>query len=222
MACLDPKVAAKIAILDPELTLSQPRKVAACTGIDAIAHAVESAVTTRRTAISQLFSRQAYRLCAESLPRVFAEPDTLEARGRMQLGAAFAGAAIENSMLGAAHAAANPLTARFGIVHGAAVGLLLPHVVRFNGTVPGVQALYAELLDADGPSPAEMLAGQIEELLSITGLAGSLGQWGAQEDAIPALAEEASSQWTAQFNPRPVGPAEFRQLYAAAFAPGRP
>ncbi len=132
MACLDFKAAARIALLDPELTLSQPKRVAACTGIDALAHAVESAVTIRRNPISQTFSRQSYRLCSQNLPRVFSEPQNLEARGRMQLGAAFAGMAIENSMLGAAHAAANPLTARFGLVHGTAVGLMLPHVVRFN------------------------------------------------------------------------------------------
>ncbi|MBI98515.1 MAG: alcohol dehydrogenase, partial [Verrucomicrobiales bacterium] len=133
MACGDPKAMAKVAILDPELTLSQPLRVTACTGIDAVAHAVESAVTRKRNDTSQEYSRVAFGLLSESLPRVLANPDDLEARGRMLLGAAFAGTAIEHSMLGAAHSAANPLTAHFDVIHGEAVGLMLPHVVRFNG-----------------------------------------------------------------------------------------
>jgi alcohol dehydrogenase len=218
MACLDPKAAARIALLDPELTLSQPERVAACTGIDALAHAVESAVTTRRNPISQTFSRQSYRLCSQNLPRVFAEPQNLEARGRMQLGAAFAGMAIENSMLGAAHAAANPLTARFGLVHGTAVGLMLPHVVRFNAALPEVGDLYAEVLEITGADAGSRLAAQLESMLSLAGMPGSLADCGVTAEAVPRLAEEAAKQWTAQFNPRPISAADFQQLYEAAFS----
>ena len=135
MACLDSKCAARVAILDPSLTLSQPPRVTACTGIDAIAHAVESAVTTKRNEISQKLSTEAFKLLAAGFSVVMSEPGNTFARAQMQLGAAYAGAAIENSMLGAAHAAANPLTAHFGIAHGHAVGLMLPHVVRFNAPV---------------------------------------------------------------------------------------
>src|SRR4051812_15678701 len=115
MACLDPKAAARIAILDPTLTLSQPTRVAACTGIDAIAHAVETAVTTKSNSVSSMYSHEAFKLCIKALPEILLNPDDLEARGRMLWGAALAGLAIENSMLGAAHAAANPLTAHYGI-----------------------------------------------------------------------------------------------------------
>src|SRR5688572_30419634 len=136
MACGDPKAAARIAILDPLLTISQPERVTACTGIDALAHAVETAVTRKRTPISSVFSREAYRLCSQSFARVLESPGDIEARGKMQLGAAFAGTAIELSMLGAAHSAANPLTAHYNIVHGQAVGLMLPGVIRFNAREP--------------------------------------------------------------------------------------
>ena len=138
MACGDPKAAPRVAILDPLLTVTQPRQVAACTGIDAVAHAVETAVTKKRNELSWLYSREAFRLTAANLDRVFQQPDNLEARAAMQLGAAYAGTAIENSMLGAAHSAANPLTAHFGIIHGQAVGIMLPHVVRFNAQQPDV------------------------------------------------------------------------------------
>ena len=202
MACGDPKAAPRVAILDPILTLTQPRHVSACTGIDAVAHAVESAGTTRRTALSALFSREAFRLTLESLPIVLTDSQNLEARARMQLGAAFAGLAIENSMLGAAHSAANPLTARFSIVHGHAVGMMLPHVVRFNSETGNC---YEDL----GPDLAERL----DELLSLTQLPKRLSECGISESAIPVLAQEAAGQWTAQFNPRPIVESDFVKLY---------
>jgi alcohol dehydrogenase len=108
MACGDPKAAPSVAILDPLLTLRQPRSVAACTGIDAIAHAVETAVTKKRNELSWLYSREAFRLTISNLEHVLQRPDNLESRAAMQLGAAYAGTAIENSMLGAVHSAANP------------------------------------------------------------------------------------------------------------------
>ena len=135
MACGDPKAAFRIALLDPQLTISQPRNITATSGFDAIAHAVETFVTTRRNALSEFFSREAWRLLEANYERVLAAPEDLEARGAMQLGAYFAGVAIENSMLGATHACANPLTARYGTAHGAAIAMLLPSVVRWNGAV---------------------------------------------------------------------------------------
>ena len=153
MACGDPKAAARIALLDPALTLSQPARVTACSGIDALAHALETLVTKPRTPLSLIFSREAYRLIIAGLPRVLSSPTDLEARGRMLLGAAWAGTAIENSMLGAAHAAANPLTAHFGVVHGHAVGMMLPHVVRFNARDLAAARAYAEIAYAAQLAP---------------------------------------------------------------------
>ena len=137
MACGDPKVAFRVALLDPALTVSQPRSITATSGFDAIAHAVETYVTTRRNPLSQLFSREAWRLLEPNYERVLSRPDDIEARGAMQLGAFYAGIAIENSMLGATHACANPLTARYGTAHGAAIAMLLPSVVRWNERVVG-------------------------------------------------------------------------------------
>ena len=214
MACLDPKCAARIAILDPELTLSQPPRVTACTGIDAIAHAVETAVTTKRNELSQRLSREAFLLCVPAFPQVLAKPNDLAARARMQLGAAYAGAAIESSMLGAAHAAANPLTAHFGIIHGHAVGLMLPHVVRWNAQQPEARAGYEFLIG--GGSVAD-LPTQLHDLLCLTGLPTTLASAGIARSALPMLAEEAARQWTASFNPRPITATDFVTLYEAAY-----
>lgn len=222
MACLDPKCAACIAILDPALTISQPPRVTACTGIDAIAHAVESAVTTKRNRLSQTFSFEAFRLCMGALARVLKNPDDLDARAEMQLGAAYAGAAIESSMLGAAHSAANPLTAHNGVVHGHAVGLMLPQVVLFNGGDDSVLEIYYQLVvEAGMQTPkdqvADFLAARLQELLSLAGLPRNLAACGVERKSIPMLAEEAAKQWTASFNPRPITAGDFAQLYETVF-----
>jgi alcohol dehydrogenase class IV len=227
MACLDPKVAARVAILDPELTVSQPPRVTACTGIDAIAHAVETAVTRKRNPLSLMYSHAAFKLCATSFERVLTAPLDLEARGRMLLGAALAGTAIENSMLGAAHSTANPLTAHFNIVHGQAVGMMLPHVVRFNAHDRAARRAYAELASApeiacvsDGEAEAaEALSARLEKFLNLAGLPRSLAECGVKRDAILMLAEEAAQQWTASYNPRKVSVEDFARLYATAFEP---
>jgi alcohol dehydrogenase len=227
MACLDPKAAPCIAVLDPTLTVSQPTHVTACTGIDAIAHVVETAVTKSRNAFSLMCSHEGFKLTMPNLPRIFRDPTDLEARGRMQLGAAFAGLAIENSMLGAAHSAANPLTAHYGIAHGQAVGMMLPHVVRFNGQHPEALKAYAELASApeiacvsDGLEEAlEALVGHLEMLLNLAGMPPSLADCGVERRMVPTLAQEAARQWTAKFNPRPVSARDFERLYEAAFEP---
>lgn len=217
MACGDPKAACKVAILDPELTLTMPQPVAAATGIDAVTHAVESFVCSRRNPVSQLFSRQAWQLLARSLPAVFADPENVNARGAVLLGAHLAGSAIENSMLGAAHALANPLTAHFGLTHGYAVGLMLPHVIRFNAAEVG--DLYAELaIDVGVPGGADGLANYISELLELMALPQTLSATdNFNADLIPTLAEEATQQWTGRFNPRTINQADqFAELYRNA------
>src|SRR5262249_5966949 len=132
MACGDPKAAFRIAILDPVLTVSEPAAVRAASGYDAISHAVETYVSTAKTPASDLFAREAWRLLNGAYERAMNSPSDLEALGAMLLGAHYAGIAIEHAMLGATHACANPLTARYGATHGVAIAALLSHVVRWN------------------------------------------------------------------------------------------
>ena len=225
MPCGDPKAACRVAVLDPELTVTMPASVAAATGIDAMTHAIESFVTKKRNPMSQMFARQAWQLLARSLPVVMKDPDNVEARGNMQLGAHFAGAAIENSMLGAAHATANPLSAHFDTVHGVAVGLMLPHVIRWNSSE--VASLYRELAmtvgwsgRADSPEAgAEALAEGFTDLLEVanmpTTLSAALGH-DLSDEMTGVLAAEASQQWTGTFNPREMDVNAFAQLYRNA------
>ena len=221
MACGDRKAAFATAILDPEVTVTQPIKVTALTGIDALSHAVESYVTTRRNPVSQMFAREAWKLLEFNLEKVLQTPSDLEARGAMQMGAFLAGTAIENSMLGVCHACANPLTAHYGITHGLAIGILLPHVIRFNAqTVP---QLYGDLIEEAGlhtnghvGAAAETLAERLVSLMRLANLPITLGACGVSRGILPLLSEEASQQWTARFNPRPVTEVEILSLYEAA------
>lgn len=222
MACGDKQAACRAAVLDPALTLSMPTSVTAATGIDAISHALETYVTTRRNTISQVFSRRAWQLLGENFARVIRDPDDVEARGAMLLGAHLAGAAIENSMLGATHALANPLSAHYGTTHGVAIGLMLPHVIRYNGAAVG--DLYGDLAadmglcERDDPAAADLLAGYIELLLALAGSPTSLDECGVEVGKLAHLAEEAAAQWTANFNPRPVDASSLQELYRCAFA----
>jgi alcohol dehydrogenase len=207
MACGDPKAAFRACILDPTLTLSQPRTITATAGFDAITHAVETYVTTKRNPLSEVFSREAWALLEANYERVLADPNDLDGRSAMQLGAYFAGVAIESSMLGATHACANPLTARYGTTHGAALAMLLPTVVRWN--TPVAAERYAELArlsglhsGSDNAQASESLAQRLEQLAAAGGLQSSLSAAGVERDHLPVLAEQAAMQWTGGFNPR--------------------
>ncbi len=220
MACGDRKAAFTVTILDPLVTVSQPRRVTALTGIDAIAHAVEAYVTSKRNPVSMMFAREAWKLLEINLEIVLQEPDNLEARGAMQMGAFLAGTAIENSMLGVCHSCANPLTAHYGITHGLAIGVMLPHVVRYNGAQ--VEDLYRELVSESGllngkpGAAAETLAQRLLDLMNLAQLPTQLEGLGVTETILPILAEEANQQWTARFNPRSVTEDDIRDIFRAA------
>ncbi len=219
MACGDPKAAFRAAVLDPQLTVSQPRQVTAAAGYDALSHAVESYVTTKRTPFSAMLAREAFRLIDGCFERVLAAPGDLEARAGMLIAAHLAGLAIEASMLGATHACANPLSARYGTTHGVAIALLLPHVVRWNRAAAG--PLYAELLRAagrdGGRDPAGALADRLEGLAVHAGLPRGLREAGVSPRDLPALAEHAAEQWTGRFNPRPFDARGALELYEGAY-----
>lgn len=233
MACGDPRAACRIALLDPSLTLTQPASVTALTGIDALTHALETFVCSKRTPISECYSREAWQLLSRGFSDVLIASGDIEARGRMQLGACFAGMAIEASMLGAAHALANPLTASLGVPHGQAVGLMMPHVVRFNAV--HVEDRYSELakllpdnLRSDlSRSASETIATCFIKWMRDATLATTLeglvqwprhliGQADPRELFLRELAVSAAKQWTASFNPRPVTESDLLALYHSA------
>jgi alcohol dehydrogenase len=131
--------------------------------------------------------------------------------------------AIENSMLGAVHALANPLTATYGIAHGEAIALMLPHVVRRNGQ--HAEAWYRELAESDGDlrlsdksrSATDAIAGFVSEVSRRAGLAGKLSECDVSREDLPKLAIAATQQWTGKFNPVELSGDDYLKLYDAAF-----
>jgi alcohol dehydrogenase len=208
MACGDPSAAFRAVILDPDLTASAPKAVRAAAGIDAAAHVIETWVTTRRSPVSRLLSREAWRLIEPALLPCIEKEDGAAVRADMLLGAHLAGAAIEASMLGAAHACANPLTAQYGTAHGVALGILVPHVVRWNAEV--VEAEYAEL------GGSRRVAKLIEDAAAAASFPSTLREIGATQEDIADLAMLAATQWTGTFNPRKLGTAGAADIYERA------
>lgn len=226
MACGDPGAACQVAVLDPELTVTQPNRVTALTGIDAITHALETYVCNKRTSMSECFSLEAWERLVQGFPAVLKNPNDLQGRSEMQLGACFAGMAIEASMLGAAHALANPLTAYLATPHGQAVGLMMPHVIRFNASVVGeryARMMRSLMLAKDAHADTSIaLSELVTQWLQLAGLQTKLSNlpgWPPRSESevlIEKLSEMATKQWTAGFNPRPLSKIDFRDLYIAA------
>jgi len=235
MACGDPKARFLATLLDPELVRTAPPQVMAATGLDAFSHAMESFVATAANPYSRMFASEGFRRLLRGFEIVVeaqradsqarsgrkSEDEINELWGDMLLGAHLAGAAIEASMLGAAHGLANPLTARYDITHGVAVAVMLDHVVRYNGETgdTGYTGL-VRLLGRSGagdPPASTRLADSWTGLRSSAGVAGRLRDLGVQEADLEVLANQASKQWTAQFNPRAVTASDMLSLYQAAF-----
>jgi alcohol dehydrogenase len=219
MACGDRKARFRLAILDPELILSVPRQTAIVTGIDSVSHAIESYVSTVANPVSKMFAREAWSLLENNFEKVLDGSADVTTWGNMLLGAHFAGHAIENSMLGAAHAMANPMTARKDIDHGIAVGLVLPHVVEYN--TENNSALYNGFFSvnnkySNGYLKHDVLINQLSKYFELANMPKNLRNYGIEETEIESLASEAMENWTAKFNPRRLEKEDFLKLYKNA------
>jgi alcohol dehydrogenase len=207
MACGSPGAACRIALLDPEVALTQPAAVRGASGFDAIAHAVETWVTTKRNELSDMLAREAWELLSANYEAALSKPDCVLTIAAMQWGAFLAGWAIEQSMLGAAHACANPLTSLYGTTHAHALAVVLPHVIRFNREI--CETRYRRL----DPCLEQRLAIFAEA----GGLPRTLRELGVEEARLPELAADASNQWTGRFNPRPFDAAAALEIYRCAY-----
>jgi alcohol dehydrogenase len=209
-----------IALLDPALPETAARHVTAMAGFDAIAHALETAVSTRCTPLSDTFAHRAWRLISDAFDRVLLHEGDHEAHAAMLLGAHFAGLAIDTSALGAAHACASPLTARFGIGHGLALAILLPHTVRWNGEV--AKNRYEPMLGtprrrARDEDPEETLARKLSDLALAARFAVRLRDTDVDEASLSLLAVDAAADPAAAFNPRPLDVSGALEIYRAAW-----
>lgn len=213
----DARIIYRAAILDPRLTLTQSLEVTAAGGFDAMAHAIETLLSTKRNAISECFSREAWRLLNANFERVLKEPEDLTARGAMLMAAHFAGLAVENAMTGAAHACAEPLTARYGLGHGAALSLVLGPVIAWSLAAESPVAKWsADVLPRD--LATYEFPARLRNLARRADLPASLRDTVVPESALPRLAEEAAVQWTGKFSPRRFDAGAALEIYRAAYA----
>ena len=213
-----------MAIVDPNLTLTMPRTITADTGIDALTHALEAAVSIFASPYTDAFCVQAANLIFTSLPRAYRDGSDLEARTAMANAATIAGLAFSNAFVGLNHALAHPVGARFGIAHGRANAIFLPHVLRYNASLPskfmpapGYSAYvapekYAQIafiLGLGGKSESDRrqrLFARVDELLAEVDEPRTLADWGVKrqefEKALPELAKAAFMDPSIRTNPR--------------------
>ena len=220
----DYHLAPNVAILDPYMVSGLPPQITAFTGMDALTHAVEAIHVLRRNPMADALALQAIRLIATYLHHSVEHGDDLLARGQMQIAATMAGMAFTNAMVGLVHAMAHSLGGRFGVPHGLANAILLPHVMRYNMEACADQyALVAEALAVKKPETsddeaAEEAVNAIEELSKKIGLPGRLRYVDVPMEGLKDCAELSLSDGSIVYNPKPVFEAEeVFKVYEAAW-----
>ena len=216
---LSPYLTPTLAILDPELTVSLPSSLTASTGLDALAHAVESYVSLSGSNLARGLAVEACELIFSNLEKAVAYGADLEARQAMLLASNLAGIAFSNTMVGCVHAMAHALGGLYGIPHGVAVGLLLPHGIIFNGMSEGYKAysgLAGKLFGEYGTRAPVDLAEKIWSLLNNCGLPHRLSSLGLEEKDLAAVAEEAISDGAMYTNPREAESSDLLNILKSA------
>ena len=207
----------RLAILDPETTRTLPPHIAAATGMDAMTHAIEGYVSTEWSPHGDARSLHALRMIRDNLEGAVerGEQDE-EARGNMLIAANLA----ITIALGSVHAMSHPAGAHFGVPHGVANSIHLPHVIRHNAAgAEDIAERYrdiGELFDVHEPEIGEALAAYLTELSVRIGLPTRLSEVGVPESGIPALVDGAMGDGTTLLNPREMGEEDYAQLYRQA------
>jgi maleylacetate reductase len=216
-----PTIAPVAAIYDPVVTLTTPAKVAAETGMNALAHGIECAYSPTRTPEAEAIALATVRRVAAALPRVIDQPDNLAARTAMLEAAVLGGRCLQNASMGAHHGLAQLVGGRTGVAHGLVNAILLAHVLRWNAdAIPDDVKRIGEALGA-GASTAAGDAGDaadaVDRLRGRVGLPGRLSEVGVDEDDIEAVVRMSSGNANIARNPRPVSPEDVRSLLESAF-----
>jgi len=208
-------IAPKVAILDPELSVALPFPLAASTGLDALAHAVESYVNLLANPITEALALAAIESVGTHLREAAASDHNTDATGNMLLASTMAGMAFSQTRVGIAHALGNPLGGRLHVPHGLAIGVLLPHVMEYN--LIACPEKFARIAVALGEPP-----GSASPMDAVWALAGDLGmprrlrEIGMTEEYIEDLAAEAMTSGSVPVNPRRVGGEELAEVLRRA------
>jgi alcohol dehydrogenase len=205
---VDARCVPAVAINDPRLMVSMPPALTAATGMDAMAHAVESYVSTVATPLSDACGMQAIKLISRWLRSAVANGTNLESRDKMAYAQYLGGLAFTNGRLGCVHAIAHQLGGRYGIAHGVGCGVMLPYVCEYN--LIAAPERFAEIAAAMGEKvegltvmeAAAKAPAAIRKLNQDIGLAANLAELGVKETDLELLAKNAMGDGTRLTNPR--------------------
>ena len=215
MIIADRHATPRVAINDPLATVGLPRGVTMATGLDALTHAVEALVSTNASDVTDLLAIRAIELVVECLPRATRNGGDLAARDGMLLAATLAGLAINSASVGAVHALAHQLGARFDLPHGVCNGILLPVVSEFNlVAAPERYAVVARALGRAGGARAVPRA--LRAFGTEVGLPKGLAALGVQRAGLADLAGPALADMCMLTNPRPMSRDDVIALYERA------
>ena len=239
VACLSNYLRPRVAVVDPELTVSCPRKVTADSGIDALTHAIEAYTAVTRAEfkleegehslfqgsnpMGNLFAERAIELIGKHLVDAAEQPTNLKAREGMALAATVAGLAFSNVGVGLVHAMEYPLGGEVHCSHGSGNGVLLPYVMRYN--LPGREAHFARvgrLLGADArglddKDAAELAIDKVIQIRRAIGIPHTISELGAKEEHLRSFAEKAAEiKRLIRVNPRDANADEIEGVYRAA------
>lgn len=213
-----------VALVSPLMTLTCPRSVTAASGVDALVHAIEAYLSVNASPITDAIALGAIKLIVKALPKAYANPSSLQAREDMATASLMAGMAFGNAGVGAVHALAYPLGGRFNIAHGVSNALLLPYVMEWNklacvermrdiADAMGVRV--AHLSDREA---ADLAVKAMADLCAVVEIPSGLRSFNVPEDAISAMAEEASKiDRLMRNNPRKLTAADIEKIYRAAY-----
>lgn len=222
-AILDLKIAPKLALIDPELTLTLPKAITAATGMDALTHAIEAYTCKVAQPLSDALGLYAIELIAKYLPIAVENGHDLEARKNMLLGSLVAGIAFDNTDLGAVHAMAEPLGGLYNTPHGVANSIFLPHVFEFNiPSNPGKHAMIAIKLGVN-PEGSTMEETAYEGVVLLRELANKIGipcfrdLDNVNPEDFPFLAEGALKHLCTQANSRDLTKEDYLKLFQKTY-----
>ena len=193
----DNRIMPRIALVDPELTVSVPPAVTAASGMDAITQLIESYISRKAQPIPQALALQGLRMAVPALAEAVRDGTSRDAREKMAHAALLSGMALANSGLGMAHGVAAALGVHAGMAHGAACALMLPAALRVNAEVRQAElADLARLLYPLNPSvmpqqAVETLICEMEKLCDAVGVPRRLSQVGVRREQIPALVADS-------------------------------
>lgn len=206
----DVKVTPKLTIYDPVLTLNLSPTMTASTGINALAHCIETLYSITRNPLSTAAAISGVRAITSALPRCYADGSDLEARSEMLMGAYLAGTALSSVTMALHHGLCHVLGGTAGVPHGMANAIILPHAMRFNleataqQLAPAAAAMGISLEGKSAEAAVEEAVQEIYELIGHMNLPQHLRVVGVQEADLPQLAQLALQSRAVQSNPRPI------------------